>query len=70
MANTKKSASDEGCDKGAVDLVIYICICIIDTTNYIYIAVMNNGSDLLTMIGLYLELDNVCVKEVGFKDLN
>ena len=36
----------------------------------IYIAVMNNGSDLLTKTGLCLELDDMCIKEVGFKDLD
>jgi hypothetical protein len=36
----------------------------------IYISVMNNGSDLLTTTGLCLELDEMCITEVGFKDLD
>jgi len=35
-----------------------------------YIAVMNNGSDLLAKTGLCLELDDMCIKEEGFKDLD
>jgi len=41
MTNTKKSASNEGGDKGAVDIAIYIYThththaCTIDTTNYV-----------------------------------
>ena len=59
MADTKKSVSDEGALEVTINIYIYIYIYIKLKPPIIYIAVMKNGSDLLTKTCLCLELYDI-----------